>query len=399
MAAAPAGIARAGRRFAGSTSFNVQGGLDMTSLSKYLYATVIALGLAAPASAADPIKIGVTMPLTGNVAFDGQNTVNGMQVAVKQINDAGGVLGRPLTLVTLDDKANPEEGVNAVKRLMSEENVHAIASALNSSVGMAQVDATNGRVLHVIVLASAPAITEKGYQNVFRVNTTSLSKEEPLIAYMKEKVSKPAMLLTNDDYGRGLLQMYRDGWADGGPEIASADFFQLTETNFLPYLTKIKFAEPDALYVAGQAVQLTTILKQAAQIGFQPEIVWTVGASINPTTLNLGGDALNGLISSENYIPALQNPANEQFTQVFRQEYPDQPVQFYHVVGYDSIQVIAKAMEAAGTADDWQQIAAAMREMTYESPRGTITFDETGQLRLETFLIHVVDGEPQVLDQ
>lgn len=371
----------------------------MSCLSKYALAAIGVLAMASAVNAADPVKIGVTMPLTGNVAFDGQNTVNGMQIAVKQINDAGGILGRPVTLVPLDDKANPEEGVNAVKRLMSEEKVNAIASALNSSVGMAQVDATNGKVLHVIVLASAPAITEKGYPNVFRVNTTSSSKEEPLIGYMKDKVRKPALLLTNDDYGRGLLEMYEQGWADGGPEIASSDFFQLTETNFLPYLTKIKFAEPDALYVAAQAVQLTTILKQAAQIGLDPETIWTVGASINPTTLKLGGDVLNGVISSENYIPALENDANKTFTEAFRAEYPQEPVQFYHVVGYDSIKVIAQAMEAAGTADDWEKIAAAMHELTYESPRGTITFDEKGQLKLETFLIHVVDGAPQVLEK
>lgn len=369
----------------------------MIRVMKTIATAAFALGFAGAAFAADPIKIGVTMPLSGNVAFDGQTTVKGMETAVRAINAKGGVMGRPLELVTLDDKANPEEGVNAVKRLMSEDKVNAIASALNSSVGLAEVDATNGKVLHVIVLASAPAITDKGYPNVFRVNTTSASKEQPLVDYMKTKVKKPAFMVTNDDYGRGLVDMYKNAWKDGGPALTSANFFQLTETNFLSYLTKIKFENPDGLYVAAQAVQLTTILKQAAQIGLKPNVIWTVGASINATTEKLGGASLNGVISSDNWLPSLESPANKAFLAAFKEAFPEDQPQFYHAVGYDSIMVIALAMEKAQTADDWKKIAEAMHGLTYESPRGTLTFDEKGQLKLKTFLTVVKDGKPQEL--
>jgi branched-chain amino acid transport system substrate-binding protein len=263
---------------------------------------------------------------------------------------------------------------------------------------LAQVDATNGKVLHVIVLASAPEITGKGYPNVFRVNTTSASKEAPLIEHMKTRVKKPAFMLTNDDYGRGLVKMYEDAWKDGGPKITSTNFFQLTESNFLPHLTKIKFENPDGLYIAAQAVQMTTILKQAAQIGLKPNIIWTVGASINATTQKLGGDSLNGVISSENYLPSLDTPANKEFLAAFKKQFPTDVPQFYHAVGYDSIMVIAQAMDKAQDASDWQKMAAAMRQLTYESPRGTITFDEKGQLKLETFLVEVKDGEPKKMN-
>jgi branched-chain amino acid transport system substrate-binding protein len=352
---------------------------------------------AARAQSQDPVKIGVTMPLTGNSAFDGQQTVRGMQTAAGLVNAQGGILGRKLELVVLDDKANPEEGVNAVKRLISESRVHAIASALNSSVGLAQVDATAGRLLHVVVLASAPAITEKGYANVFRVNTTSASKEQPLIEAMRGRVKKAAMLLTNDDYGRGLLAMYQQAWGSGGPQIVSANFFQLTETSFTPYLTKIRFERPDGFYVVAQSSQLTTILKQAGQVGFRPETIWTVGASINPTVLRLGGDTLNGVISADNYLTSIDSPANAAFLDAFRKQFPGEEPQFYHAVGFDAVMVTAKALQMAGTVDDWQKAAGALRGLTYDSPRGKLSFDAKGQVQLDTFLIRVEDGQPRIL--
>lgn len=345
----------------------------------------------------DPVKIGVTMPLSGNVAFDGQNTVKGMQAAADVLNKNGGILGHPVKLVALDDKANPEEGVNATKRLMSSEKVNALATALNSSVGLAQIDVTNGQMLHVVVLASSPDITDKGYPNVFRVATTSAAKEAPLIEHMKSKVKKVAMMATNDDYGRGLVAMYEKAWANGGPEIVSKNFFQLTETNYVPFLTKIRAENPDGLYIAAQAVQFTTVLKQAAQISLKPKIIWGAGATITPTSLKLGGDLVNGVIASDNYVESNPSPENQTFVKAFNAIAPELKPSYYESTGYDAVMVIAKGMTDAGTIDDWQKIAEAMHKLSYTGPRGTLTFDQKGQVKLDAFLVQARDGKEESL--
>lgn len=345
------------------------------------------------AAAQDPVKIGVTMPLTGNLAFDGQNAVKGMEIAIDAINEAGGILGRQVELVVLDDKSNPEEGVNAVKRLIADEKVNALATAMTSSVGLAQVDATAGRILHVVVMASAPAITEKGYKNVFRVNTTFASKEDPLIDMVKAKVQSVAMLATNDDYGRGVVDMYKKAWGEEGPKITSEGFVQINETDLLPYLTRIRFEQPDGLMLTLMSSQLATAMKQAKQIGLTPEVFWTSGGGINPTLLKLGGESVNGLVASDNYVPASTSEANQLFLDRLAKRYPEDPPQLYHAVAYDAIMVIAEAMNAAGTADEWEKIAEAMHEVSYDSPRGPLTFDEKGQVALAPFLVQVVDGK------
>lgn len=361
---------------------------------------MLALTLASAGSvlAADPVKIGVTMPLTGNAAFNGQETVKGMQTAIALLNDKGGILGHQVELIVLDDKASPDEGVNAIKRLMSESHVNAIASSLNSSVGLAEEDVTANKILHVIAVASAAEIADKGYKNVFMLNTTSASKEAPLIDYMKTRVKKSALMVTNDDYGRGLVKMYQDAWKDDGPKIASANFFQLTESNFLSYLTKVKFENPDSLFVAAQSVQLATILKQAMQIGLKPKVIWTTGSSINPTTLRLGGDELNGVISSDNYLSSLDSSANKAFVAAFKAKFPGEEPQLFDSIGYDSIMITALAMDQAQSVDDWQKMAAAMHRISYEGPRGTITFDDKGRLNLKAFLIEVKNRQPVKLD-
>lgn len=363
------------------------------NLAKSLAVAVGMSSLALPVMAQESVKIGVTMPLTGNLAFDGQNAVKGMEIAVDAVNEAGGVLGRKVELVVLDDKSNPEEGVNAVKRLIADEKVHALATAMTSSVGLAQVDATAGRILHVVVMASAPAITEKGYKNVFRVNTTFASKEKPLLDTIRTRVKSVAMLATNDDYGRGVVDMYKKAWEGDGPKIISEGFVQINETDLLPYLTRIKFDQPEGLMLSLMSSQLATAMKQAKQIGLNPQVIWTSGGGINPTLLKLGGESVNGLMASDNYVPASTTQANQLFLERLAKRYPDDPAQLYHAVAYDAIMVIAQAMNAAGTADDWQKIAEEMHKVSYDSPRGPLTFDEKGQVALEPFLVQVVDGK------
>jgi branched-chain amino acid transport system substrate-binding protein len=151
------------------------------------------------------------------------------------------------------------------------------------------------------------------------------------------------------------------------------------------------------LYIVGQAVQLTTILKQAAQIGLEPKFVWTVAGSINPLALKLAEGKLEGVITADNYVPTLDSPANKAFIAALEKRFPGEVPQFYQTLGYDAITVIAMSMQAAGTADDWQKIAEAMHRLSYDSPRGRLTFDEKGQVKLDVFLVKIQNGQPTVL--
>jgi len=345
-----------------------------------------------------PVKIGVILPITGPAALFGEQTNRGVQLAAKLINEAGGIMGgRPVKIFLEDDQANPVEGVNAVKKLMNRDGTKLITGGVNSSVSLAQLQVTKeSGLLHIVTVSTAPAIREQGHPTLFALQPTNTMKDEFALPWIAQ-VLKPknvVHLLENTDYGRVELEELKKHWGASGPKIIATEIFQLGESDFTIHLNKFKALKPDLFYITTAAPStLGTILKQAYEIGFKVPIFLAPG-NLNMDVIRLAGPAIEGVMCADYYVNILDTPANKKFVKDHEDMFK-RPPEKMEMLGYESITVLSKALDMAGTETDVKKISDTLRKNKWQSPRGEIVFDQKGQAKGVTkdVVIYVKDGK------
>lgn len=341
------------------------------------------------------IKIGTVLPLTGPAALYGGQTLDGAKLAVKMINNEGGILeGRKIELVTEDDQSKPELGVNKFKKLIENDRVAAITGGVNSSVNMATKEIAKNRLLNVVTVSKAPDIMADRDPYRFRLNSTNEMDGKAFHTFIAEQL-KPktvAVIAENTDYGQAELEALKKNWSgSNAPEIVATEFFELTETDFTNPLTKLKSAKADALYVAGAAIEINSaIFKQAHQLGFNDSLKLLAPGNINSKMVELAGAGAEGIISADLYQNTIDNDVNKKFVEAFEKEYNRKPEKM-EMLGFESIWFVAKAMEEAGSSNDYKAIAKALESNDWQSPRGDLEFED-GQALGEVFPLTVKDG-------
>jgi branched-chain amino acid transport system substrate-binding protein len=326
------------------------------------------------------VKIGAVLPLTGPAALYGGQTLDGAKLAVKMINDQGGILeGRKIELVTEDDQSKPELGVTKFKKLIENDKVDAITGGVNSSVNMATKEIAKNRLINVVTVSKAPDIMNDRDPYRFRLNSTNEMDGKAFHTFIAEQL-KPktvAVIVENTDYGQAELEALKKNWSgSNAPEIVATEFFELTETDFTNPLTKLKSANADALYVAGAAIEINSaIFKQAHQLGFNDSMKLLAPGNINSKMVELAGDGAKGIISADLYQNTIENDVNKNFVEAFEKEYNRLPEKM-EMLGFESIWFVAKAMEESGSSNDYKAIAKALESNDWQSPRGNLKFED-----------------------
>jgi len=349
------------------------------------------------ASSSDPVKIGVVVPLTGPAALYGQQVQEGSEVAAQMINEQGGILGgRKIELLFEDDQSQPEQGVSMYSKLIDRDKVHAVTGGTNSSVSVATAEVAKDKILNIVTISKAPEIMDNRDPYRFRLNSTNDMDGQIFHKFIAEEL-KPetvAVIVENTDYGQAELEALKKNWSgEGSPKIVATEFFELTETDFTNPLTKLKSANADALYVVGAAIEINSaIFKQAHQLGFEDTMKLLAPGNINAQVVELAGaEAAEGIISAVLYSSALDNELNQTFVEEFEKKYNYRPEKM-QVLGFESIWFTAKAMDEAGTVDNYDEISTVLEENQWESPRGIVDFVD-GQALGDVTPLTVKDGE------
>lgn len=345
----------------------------------------------------EPVKIGLALPMTGVAALYGEQASKGVELAKEQINGGGGILGgRQIQVILEDDKASPEEGVNVIQKFINRDKVEVVAGGVNSSVSLAQIPITKAaNKLHIVTISMAPSIVEQGHPFLFQLNTDNNVKGDffyPWVVKKYPQIKKVSILVENTDYGRAEVETIKRNWKDpNGPQLSYIEWFQLGETNFTIQLTKIKSQNPDALIITVAAPATNgTILKQAKEIGFNKNLLIAPG-NLNKDVVKIAG-AAEGLLSADHYVSALDSPENKAFVQAFEKKFGYTPEKM-EVQGYETVYLVAQAMEKAKTADDPAKIAEALKTTTWKTPRGDLTFSEKGQVGGKMYPLVVKQGK------
>lgn len=372
----------------------------------YTYARKFILGLATStlvfagmAQASDPVLFGMVMPFSGPAATYGAEARQGAELAVEEINGAGGILGgRKVQLVFEDDKGTTQGAVAATQNQISVNHVDAILGGMGSQLALAQSAVTKNRMLLVNTAAQADAITEQGNTWLFQINSTTSANAQVFNRYIVDSI-KPktvAFIGENTEFARPLLEMLKSDLAAANIQLVNASMYEADINDYTSILTRVKSLNPDLVYVAdGAPARLSQLWKQAREIGgFQAEV--TVPGVITPSVIAASGNALEGVVTGDIFSAEEQLEDTEAFVSAFRAKYKTAPSKVQLVV-YVGTKLVAAAMDKAGTSTDYAKIAQTLRDNTWPSARGAMTFDQKGRALAPYFYIQKVQGPSLVL--
>jgi branched-chain amino acid transport system substrate-binding protein len=327
-------------------------------------------------TAAEPIRIGEYASLTGKEAAYGETSHKGITLAFEELNAAGGVLGRPLELLTEDNQSKQGESATAVKKLITRDHVVALLGEVASirSLEAAPV-IQNARIPMVSSASVNSRVTEVG-DYIFRVCFVDSFEGAVLAKFAREhlQVRRVAILTSvSNAYSVGLTKVFKQRFLADGGEIAVEQKYSEGDKDFRAQLTAVKAAGAEAIFASGYYTEAALLCVQARQLGLDVPIfggdAWDA-----PPLLEIGGAAMEGTYLCAHYSP--DNPSQEVqgFIARYRARWGALP-DAWSALGYDSAMVLADAIRRAGRAEPAKIRDALAATRDYPAVTGRITID------------------------
>jgi branched-chain amino acid transport system substrate-binding protein len=348
-------------------------------------AAALALGaLPAGAQSQEPIRIGVTQPLTGAFAASGNYVADGARIAAEEINKAGGVLGRRIELVIEDNKSNPTEAVATVEKLIVKDKVPVLLGAWSSTLTLAVMPKLEEYQVPMLVeTSSSGKITTSGNPFIFRISPTSQMEAQAFTPLVKALAIKKAdFLATNNDFGLGATVEFSKMLEANGVAVGVKEVMDPKATDFSAQLAKIKTSGGDTLFVTTAVEQITLLLKQAREQGLKARIITTGGSNSPDQLIAQAGAAANGsyhLVFFTPWFPeAVKNPdIAKRFVALWNAKKLNVGGLTEGFRGWDGIHVIVEAIKAAGKAEK-DAITKALWNVKVKGINGDIAFIKQG---------------------
>lgn len=364
--------------------------------------TLLAAGslLAAVSSAqAESLKIGIAGPVTGPVAQYGDMQKIGAMMAIRQINEAGGVNGQTLEGIIYDDACDPKQAVAVANRIVNDDIRHVIGHLCSSSTEPASDIYEEEGVLMITAASTSPSITEKGYELIFRTIGLDSLQGSLAAAHIRDHVKPERLAVIHDkqQYGEGLATTVKDLLAADGIEAEMFEGVTPGDKDFSALIAKLKRNNIDFVYYGGYHPELGLILRQSREKGFDVPFMGPEGV-VNSDLAAIAGEAMEGVLAT---APKSfdQNPENAALTEAFkaRNEDPSGPFVF---PAYAAIQVMADAIKATGETDPYA-LAEYLRANRFDTTIGEIGFDARGDLTESTFMVYRLhaDGSKTALSE
>lgn len=339
----------------------------------------------------DTVKIGGVAPLSGSVAVYGVECKNGIDLAIEEINAAGGISGKKVEFVCEDDEGSPDKTVNAFKKLITKDGVKYVIGSLTSGCTQAITTlAQASKVIQIAPAATAPAITDAG-NYIFRACFIDPFQGTVGGKFAAENLNaKRAAVLYDggNDYSVGLSENFQASFKANGGSIVALESYSTGDKDFNAQLTKIKNANPDLVYLPDYYGTVALIAKQLRAQGINTPIVGADGW--DGLSANAGEEVLNGYYSNH-YAADSTEPVVQNFVKAFSAKYNKLPNSFA-VLGYDSVYILKDAIERAGTFDV-EKVRDALEKTDGNYVTGHITFDEKRNPIKSAVMIEFVKGD------
>ncbi|MBD2256564.1 ABC transporter substrate-binding protein [Pseudanabaena sp. FACHB-2040] len=360
------------------------------------------------AASGEAIEIGALMPLTGDLQAYGESAMNGINLAIEEINAAGGVLGRPIKLAIGDTQTAPQPSIDAAQKLVSISGVQAVVGPMSSgeAIPVAESVTSKNNVLQISNSATSPVLTDVNDNDFsFRTVPSDAFQGVALAEVVQQKgMENLAIIYINNDYGQGLAESFQEAFEAAGGEISGSVPYEQGQSSYRGELQQLARGGAEALVLIGYPENGITILKQSLEENFFDRFVFTDGMKAPEVISAIGADFLNGSVGTAPQA-LTESDAYQSFVKSYEAQYGEIPPKPYIDTAYDAVMLIALAMEKAGTTDgtavrdalrevanapgtevrpgEWAKAVEAIKNgetVDYVGASGSLDFDDNGDV-------------------
>lgn len=360
---------------------------------KSLLCAAVALSALTGAARAD-IVIGTAGPTTNAEAIFGTTWQNGMELAVRQANEAGGIHGQKLVLQRDDDGGDPKQGTLIAQKHCDNTAMLGVVANFNSGVTIPSSDVYNRCGMPQVTNSSNPKVTKAGYKNLFRPIANDLAQGAAPAEYALTKLGakKAAVVHDKQAFGQGVAEVFRENFTKGGGTITSFSGVAQTDVDFSALLATIRSENPDVIYYGGVMPAVGLFLKQARELGIKATFFAADSAFSSDFTAG-AGPAAEGAVVSFQAPPYDSSPALQKFAADYKAAFGEDPGP-YSAYGYVEATIIIEAMKKAKAPLTREAVVAEIAKSDFDGIVGHVAFTPEGELKKPfLFLYAVKDGK------
>ena len=344
--------------------------------------------------AADTILVGHVASITGDTATFGRSADQGMRMAIEGVNAAGGVLGRPIELITEDDRSVTEEARTAAQKLLQRDQVVALLGEVASSRSLAAApEAQRARVPMISPGSTNEKVTEVG-DYIFRACFIDPFQGAVMAHFAADELHAKRVAILFDfkqDYSVGLAASFRETARKLGIEIVADERYTSGDIEFRAQLTTIRATKPDAIFVPGYYTELGLIAKQARELGIDVPLLGGDGWD-SEKTIEIGGAAVEGYFFSTHYAADSDSPRVQAFVTDFKAKYGATP-DAMAALGYDTALILVDSLGRARSTDGPALRDAIAATRGFEGVTGKISMDEKRNARKDAVVLKIEGGK------
>ena len=364
-------------------------------MKKFILALCFVMLLAGMSLAADVVKIGVYLPITGGNAVGGQLELDGVRLAH---NEQPTVLGKKVELIVIDNKSDKIEAANAVKRLVERDGVNAIIGTYGSSLAMAGGEVAEKAGIPMVGTSCTNPLVTQGKKYVFRVCFIDPFQGAGAAAFARKnlKASTAAVLIeVTEDYSVGLASFFERSFVGGGGKVVAKLNYQKGDQDFTAQLTEIISKKPDILYIPANFAEGAIIMRQASELGSSFKVLGG-DAMDNPEIVSIGGKTVEGFsFTTFAYAPEMPDMSAiaRKFTENWAKAFPGKQPNALSAVAYDSYMLILDAIKRAGSDEPEKITAALAATKDFPGVTGNTTINDTHDAEKSVGIMQIRDGK------
>ena len=375
----------------------------MTHTKTTILAALLSATALSGAYAADPIKIGVVTPLSGTYAGIGQQVKWGLELATKEVNAAGGIMGRQVELTFEDEEANPSVAVQKADKLFQVGKVDFLTGTVNSgsTLAVGQVAERAGKLIATTVSFADSITGDKCSPNVYRVNARAGQQSAALAVWLSKERPKAQVFYLGPDYemGRSTVAAFKSSAEKVGASSTGEIFAPLDSKDYTQYFGQLRAAKPQVLYTSVAGNDTVRLFTQLQEFGLLNNLT-VVGASGTVTAQNIGaiGKAAEGFVTGVGYSAEIDTPENKKFVAAFRAANKADP-DLYGADSYGMIYAYKAAVEKAKSTDT-DKVRAAFADLKWSTPQGEKTLRAGDHQAVQTmYVVRVTGGKFKIVSQ
>jgi ABC-type branched-subunit amino acid transport system substrate-binding protein len=358
-----------------------------------------ACGTSTSNSPGGPINVGITGPFSGPYADPGSAIRNAGQLAIDDINAAGGINGRKLVALPEDDACDAQTGVQAAQKLLNQ-SIIAIVGGYCSGASIPESDTLhrNGDLPFITAASSNPKFTEQGYDNVFRMVSRDDQEAPADVSFMHDflKASKIAIMHDNTTYAKGVADSAKQAAQAGGMTVTYFDAITPGQKDYTAALEKVATTSPDVLFYTGYYPEFGLLAKEYVALK-PPYKLDGDSATVDPSVIKVAGKALLDPGITFTTLPTtefIHNAQNDALAKEYQKRYGTVPGD-YSSYEYDGMMALAQALKNNGGKTDSKSLNIALHAVSIASGiTGPIAFDSKGDRPTPTFLAVHATGDP-----